>query len=719
MRKTVILFIAFVLLAGKQLRADEGMWLLPLIEKLAYKDMKQAGFKLTAQKIYDINSSSMKDAVVIFGGGCTGELISDQGLVLTNHHCGYGAIQQHSSVEHNYLEDGFVAHNKAEELYTPGLNVTFLDRIEDVTAQLFPLLQAIDSEAEREKKEVELMEKIRSESVNNNPAYRAMVTPMFGGNSYYLFVYKVYRDVRMVFAPPSSIGKFGADTDNWMWTRHTGDFSMFRVYGDADGNPASYSSSNVPLKPKTHFPISLKGFKEGDFAMVLGFPGRTQRYMTSWEVAERIIENDNRINVRGVRQELMLADMLADPKVQIQYASKYSGSSNYWKNSIGMNKAIAKLGIVAQKQAQEKEFTNWLVNNSERKAQYAEALPLIESAVVGRKKQAFAQTYLSETIMRGTELSGFGRGFIPLYEMLKKEKQDSASMNLLIDAIQQSADNFFKDYNLATDKKITVAMLKLYANNVDKADQAAIMDTIATKYRQNFEAYTDYLFANTFMTDPKKVAAFLKAPSIAALEQDPAFQLAQSSFSKFNQLQEARTVYDNNYKKGHRLYIAGLQEMRKGIKNLYPDANFTMRMTYGNILGYAPADAQYYNHITTLKGVMEKEDPSNWEFVVPAKLKELYAKKDFGKYAAKDGTMPVNFIFNGDITGGNSGSPVLNAKGELIGTAFDGNWEAMSGDITFETQLQRCINVDIRYTLFVVDKFAGAGYLLDEMTIVK
>jgi hypothetical protein len=718
MKKILLFFIISVILVPKT-KADEGLWLLPLIEKLNIKDMKKAGFKLSAKDIYSINSSSIKDAVVIFGGGCTGEIISDQGLLLTNHHCGYGAIQQHSSVENDYLKDGFWAKNRQEEKPTPGLSVLFLERIEDITEQIVPALKDVTSEDERLKIIAKLSDSIAKKAKNNEKYIRASVSSMFGGNDFYLVVYKIYPDVRMVGAPPSSIGKFGADADNWMWPRHTGDFSIFRVYADSNGNPADYSENNLPLRPKHHLPISLKGFKDGDFAMVMGFPGSTQRYMTSWEVDERIsITNANMIKIRGIRQELMMEDMLADPKVNIQYATKYSGSSNYWKNSIGMNKALKKLKIIDKKRAQEAQFTSWTGDDARKKDLYGNALSLIETVVKDRAKNLYARQYLSESVVRGCEIVSFANNFAGLCDLLKSP---DATQNIedRIAQCRKTAENFFKNYNQPTDRKISAVMLKLYCNDVPQEDRPAIFDDIYNEYVGDFEKYADELFSKTLLLDKEKLEAFFDNPSAEVLENDIAVKLAHSVTRKITELQKSEADNSLKYSEGHRKYVAGLREMYEGIRPVYPDANFTMRMTYGKISGYEPHDAGYFDYVTTAKGILEKEDPDNWEFVVPPKLKQLIDAKDFGAYAMKDGRLPVNFIFGGDITGGNSGSPVLNAKGELIGTAFDGNWEAMSGDIAYETNMQRCINLDIRYTLFVIDKYADAKYLLDEMTIVK
>ncbi len=722
MKKIFLLTIVCVVAIVKPLHADEGMWLLPLIEKLNIKDMQKLGCKLSAEQIYSINKTSMKDAVVIFGNGCTGELISPQGLLLTNHHCGYGAIQQHSTVEHDYLKDGFWAYSQAEEIPTPGLTVTFLESITDVTDKIVPELDKISDEAQRTAKAAELMRKMQVEANKNPKQYKVIVQNFYGGNTYYLIVYRVYSDIRMVGAPPSSIGKFGADSDNWMWPRHTGDFSIFRVYADKDGNPADYSKDNVPYKPKHYFPISLKGIQANDYAMVMGYPGTTQRYMTSWEVSERMnLSNDARIKIRGVRQELMMEDMLASQKVRIQYSSKYAQSSNYWKNSIGMNKALKKLNVEDQKRAQEVAFTQWVNADPARQQKYGEALELIHQAVEGRAETSLALLYLSECITRGSEIISFAQNFVAYYDLTTKTEKtaaDSSFLTRFLPALKKGATDFFKDYNAATDEKISKAMFKLYVEDIESTDRPEIFQTIKKDYKGNYAKFVEDMFRQSMFADSSKVKAFLENPSMLLLENDLAFKVAASAVKKTRELRAAQAPSDNKFSKGFRLYMAGLVDMNKG-KAMYPDANFTTRLTYGTVNGYSPADGVYDNYYTTLKGVMEKEDPNNWEFVVPDKLKALYDAKDFGRYAMKSGEMPVAFITNNDITGGNSGSPVLNGKGELIGTAFDGNWEAMSGDIAFEKDLQRCIIVDIRYVLFIIEKYAGATNLINEMTIVK
>jgi len=691
------------------------MWLLPLLQKYNIQAMQQKGFKLTADDIYSLNQASIKDAVIIFGRGCTGEVVSEQGLVLTNHHCGYGAIQQHSTPEHDYLEDGFWAKSFEEEIPTPGLTATFLIRMEDVTEQVNAAFKPEMSETERNKSAIEVGQKIAKEATEGTH-YTADVRSFFGGNQYFLLVYEVFTDVRFVGAPPSSIGKFGHDTDNWMWPRHTGDFSVFRIYADKDNKPAVYSPQNVPYKPKYFLPISLKGVNNGDFAMIMGYPGSTQRYMTSVEVEERMkIINANRIYIRGIKQEIWLKDMQADKVVNLKYASKYAGSSNYWKNSIGMNKALKRLKVYDFKVQQEEEFTKWILASPERQQKYGNALELIKEGVTGRKEYLNASQYISEALYSGAEVVGFASMTRSLADALKNNNTEDISK--ISNSLKGRSEYFYKNYNTPTDQKTSKAMFRIFMENVPVTYQPDIFNTIRTKFKGDVDQYIDQMFAKTIFTDSVKFYAFLDKPSLKVLEKDPIYVAAASIASKADELRKLLTPFNEKIQQGQRLYIAAMLEMNQG-KALYPDANFTMRLTYGEIKDYYPMDAVHYDYYTTLHGVMEKEDPDNWEFVVPAKLKELYNSKDYGRYG-KNGTMPVAFISTNDITGGNSGSPVMNGNGELIGIAFDGNWEAMSGDIVFENNLQRTISVDIRYVLFVIDKYAGASRLIEEMKIVE
>lgn len=717
MKRLFAVALSVLMLSTFSLKADEGMWLLPLLKKLNIEDMQAKGLKLSAEDIYSINQSSLKDAIVIFGGGCTGELISDQGLILTNHHCGYGAIQYHSSVEHDYLKDGFWAMNKEDELHTPDLSVTFLKRIEDVTEKINSDLNDEMSEDERSAKIREISKAIEEEA-SEDGKFRARVQNFFAGNDFYLMVYQVYPDVRMVGVPPSSIGKFGGDTDNWVWPRHTGDFSMFRVYAAPDGSPAKYSEENVPLKPKHHLPVSLKGVEDGDYTMIMGYPGGTDRYMTSWGVKEAMnITNPTRIQVRTLKQQIMMKDMKADDKVRIQYASKYSRSSNYWKYSIGQNKGLQRLNVVAKKQKLEDKFSSWVNENVERQAKYGEALSLIKNAYQERKPYYQALSYMSESFFQGAEVVMFSGVTSDLLPLLKAEERDDEAIKEELKNIEEAAAEFYKDYNMPTDKKIMAGLFKLYAEEADEEFHPSFINTIEDEYNNDFAAFADYVYGNSIYANAEAFEAFLENPTAEKIENDPAAMIMNSIREAYYSVIGNYRGYAQDLQKGQRLFLAGLREMQPDRK-FYPDANFTMRLTYGTVGDYYPRDAVHYDFFTTMKGIMEKEDPNDDEFVVPAKLKELYENKDYGQYGEGD-VMKVCFISNNDITGGNSGSPVMNGKGELIGLAFDGNWEAMSGDIAFEPELQRTINVDIRYVLFIVDKFAGATNLIEEMTIIK
>jgi hypothetical protein len=705
MKKVLSLFLAVSMLATMA-RADEGMWLLTMLNK-NYQQMKAAGFKLTAEDIYSLNKPSLKDAIVQFGGGCTAEIISNEGLLLTNHHCGYGSIQALSSVEHDYLKDGFWAYSKEEELPAKGLSVTFLVKIEDVTAKTLDGVTAAMTEKERETKIKENADKISAEAKKGNN-YTATVRNFFGGNFYYLMLFENYNDVRLVGTPPSSIGKFGADTDNWMWPRHTGDFSMFRIYMGKDGKPAEYSKDNVPLKPKRFLSVSTKGVNVGDYSMVMGFPGRTNRYIPSYGVDEiYAVTNPIRVAIRGAKQDIWWKDMMASDKVRIQYSSKYAGSSNYWKYSIGQNQGLKRLKVIENKQKLEAEFSAWVNADPARKEKYGNVLDMMKKAYEGRRPYTTALNYITESLVGGAEIFTFGYIIANMNPMMMRGADPKSYIR-----------NFYKNYNLPTDKKVVAEMLKQCFWNVSSEYRPSFYEEFAQKYKGDFDAYTDYLFSNTMFTDSSAVLAYIASPDPKKLENDPVFKAAKSIFAKRIELAGKEDQYSADIQKGLRLYIAGTLEKNPN-KTFAPDANSTMRVTYGKVGNYKPKDAVTYDYYTTLDGVMDKEDSTNYEFVVPKKLKELYAKKDFGGYTNAKGEMVVCFTTNNDITGGNSGSPVMNAKGELIGAAFDGNWEAMSGDIAFETNYQKCIVVDIRYVLFIIDKYAGAKNLIKEMNIVK
>jgi hypothetical protein len=680
--------------------------------------MTELGLKLSAEDIYSLNKACLKDAIVIFGGGCTGEIVSSQGLLLTNHHCGYGQIQAHSTVEHDYLQDGFWAKTKGEELPNPGLAVTFLIRIEDVTAQVFANVKAGMSETDRSSAIGEASQTIQKKATEGTN-YTAQVSSFYGGNYFYLLVYERYTDVRFVGAPPSSIGKFGFDTDNWEWPRHTGDFSVFRVYSGPDGKPAPYSKENIPLKPKHYLPVSIKDLNKGDYAMILGYPGRTLRYYTSYEVDELLkYQHPDRIKIRGIKQDIWMEDMKASQKVNIQYASKFSGSSNYWKYSIGQKAGLERLNVKAKKEEIEKQFNGWVVANPERKAKYGEALNTIKSSIEGRAEYYNAAQYMNECFLGGgCELLGFNRYSGSLMTALKsgdQKKIAEAAAN-----VKKNIDDIYKDYNAPTDKKSMKAMIKLYRTDIPvKYQPDFYVNVVDKKFKGDVDKFVDDIFARSIFADKAKFTAFLDKPVLKTLESDPVI-LTSASISKVNSdIGNSLSKYTANLTVARRQWVAALMEMTPE-KTLYPDANSTMRLSYGSVLDYDPRDAVTYKYFTTLKGVVEKYKPGDYEFDVPQRLIDLYNKKEFGRYASPKGYMPVCFTTNNDITGGNSGSPVMNANGELIGLAFDGNWEAMSGDVAFEPDLQRTIVVDIRYVLWIMDVYAGAKNLVDEMTIVQ
>jgi hypothetical protein len=716
MKKLFTILLILLLSFSFKAKADEGMWLLPLLEKLNMGKMTELGLKLSAEDIYSINKVCLKDAIVIFGGGCTAEIVSSQGLVLTNHHCGYGSIQAHSSVDHDYLRDGFWAKTKEEELPNPNLSVTFLIRVEDVTGQVLANVKQGMSETDRTAAINDARQVIEKKAAEGNN-YRAQVSSFYGGNYFYLLIYERYNDIRLVGAPPSSIGKFGFDTDNWEWPRHTGDFSVFRVYSGPDGKPAPYSKDNIPLKPKRYLTVSLKDRNIGDFAMVLGYPGRTNRYMTSYEVNEQLqIVHPDRIKIRGIKQEIWMKDMMADQKVNIQYSSKYSGSSNYWKYSIGQKASLEKLNVKEKKEEIENQFNKWVIADPERKAKYGEALNMIKTAIEGRADYYNAVQYISEC-MQGCELFGLNRRIASLVTALKSK--DNQKISDAVSEFKNTSSNFYKDYNLPTDIQSTKAMLKLYKTDVPvKFQPDFYANVVDKKFKGNIDKFVDDMFAKSVFANEAKLNAFLDKPVLKTLESDPVYLTATSFFNTATGVSKDLSQFDAGLATGKRLWIAALLEMVPE-KTLYPDANSTMRLSYGTVQDYDPRDAVTYKYYTTLQGVVDKYKPGDYEFDVPKRLIELNNKKEFGRYGSSKGYMPVCFLTTNDITGGNSGSPVMNGNGELIGLAFDGNWESMSGDIAYEPELQRTIVVDIRYVLWLMDIYSGAKNLVDEMTIVQ
>lgn len=721
MNKLKLFVLALFVLATSAAKADEGMWLLQLMQQQNSIDMmKKQGLKLEANDLYNPNGTSLKDAVGIFGGGCTGEIISPEGLILTNHHCGYGSIQQHSSVEHDYLTDGFWATSRDKELATPGLKFTFIERIEDITDLVNAKVAAkeiTESESFTNAFLSKLAKELHSKSdLKDKKGIVPQALPFYAGNKFYLFYKKIYPDVRMVAAPPSSVGKFGGETDNWMWPRHTGDFSIFRIYADANGEPTEYAATNVPLKTPKHLPISIKGLNEGDYAMVMGFPGSTSRYLTVSEVKERMdASNAPRIKVRGARLAVLKEVMNASDKTRIQYASKYAGSSNYWKNSIGMNKAIIDNNVLGDKEAQEAKFAEFA--KAQNNADYLSVVQKIDDAVAKTSPVKYQLTCLTEVFYSGIE---FGSPF-QIMDQLKKalqEKNDSA-VNANIEKLKAVyADIHNKDYDHEVDRKVAKALLPLYAEMVPAGSRPAIYTVIEKEYKGDYNKYIDALYNNSILANQANFDKFLKKPTVKAIDNDMATAYSRAKYDQLSVLDEQLGDLPKELALLHKTYIRGLGEMKLPTPS-YPDANFTLRLTYGNVKPYSPKDGVHYKYYTTTNGILEKENPDDREFNVPAKLKELIVNKDFGRYALPNGDMPVCFLSTNDITGGNSGSPVLNANGELIGCAFDGNWESLSGDINFDNELQRCINLDIRYVLFILEKLGGCGHLINEMTIVE
>ncbi len=717
MRKLNLILLISIFMIGSAV-AKEGMWLPSLIHKLNIKTMQDMGCELSAEDIYSINHSSLKDAIVALDrGSCTAEVISKDGLLLTNHHCGFGEIQQHSSVEHDYLQDGFWARSKEEELPNPGKTATFLISVEDVTAKVLADVTDEMSESERNDKIEQVVRQLEKEAKGDSH-YEVYIKDFFKGNQFFLFVTETFKDIRLVGAPPQALGKFGGDTDNWMWPRHTNDFSMFRIYCAPDGTPAEYSEDNVPYQPKSHLPISLKGVKEGDFAMVFGYPGSTNRYKTSWGIDYTMkVTNTARIKAREKKLEIIADYMATSQKAKIQYASKHARSANYYKNAIGQNEALTKLGIIAQKQELEKRFTNWVNANADRKAKYGEALPLIEESYENVEPEK-AMQFAAEALLRGPEIFMFAYRANQLANLLEKPEENKDKIEAFAGRLTESLDAFYKDYDAATDEKIVAALMKIYAENVSSKYYPSFYSEILNKYKGDYAKYTEKMFKKSIFDNQEELTAFLKNPSLKTLKKDMVYQAAIDIFDMYRATSMSLREGDEKLLKGRRLFVAGLMEMQPD-KKFYPDANSTMRLTYGTVMPYDPRDGVTYKYYTTTDGYLEKEIPGDYEFDVPKRMKELLLDEDFGKYADKDGKLHTCFITDNDITGGNSGSPVINGKGELIGIAFDGNWEAMSGDLDFEENLQRCINVDIRFVLWVVDTYAGAQNLIDEMTIIR
>ena len=704
--------VLLLLVASGQVFADEGMWVLKELNKQNLERMKELGFTPSYEQLYSETDPCVANAVVIFGGGCSGITVSNEGLIFTNHHCGFGSIQQLSSVEHDYLKDGFVSQSKEEELPVPGLTVRYLRETVDVSDRINSRIASIKEEHLR-LAAADSIGQAMADSVGNTEFQAADVVPFYNNNKYFLIVYDVFNDVRMVFAPPSSVGKFGGDTDNWMWPRHTGDFSVFRVYAGADNKPAAYSKDNKPYQPKYVAEVSLQGYQDKDYAMTIGFPGSTDRYLCSWGVQQRIEDsNKPRIEVRGIKQAIWKDAMLKSDEVRIKYASKYAGSSNYWKNSIGMNKGLANLKVIDRKREEEAAFAAWVAQDAKRKEVYGDVLSLLEKGYTSSSEYKKISTYLGEAFLSGAEI-------VKLARMIQSVDVKGSTPEEIDIFLEDNIKSFFKDYDASLDRKVLAAMMKIVKERVPAENLPDIYKKVDKKYKGDYEKYAADVFKKTSILSYDNIASMLKDPKkYAKLKKDPAAELSLSVLISLFELQQLTGDSYYDIAKGERLYFAGLKEMHPE-KAFASDANFTMRVSYGSIGGYRPYDAAWYDYYTTQKGIFEKENPESDEFWVQPEILNLIRSKDFGQYANKDGELQLCFLSNNDITGGNSGSPVFDKNARLIGLAFDGNWEAMSGDIAFEPDLQRTISVDIRYVLYMIDKWGKCPRLIEELKLVK
>ncbi|MBD78690.1 MAG: serine protease [Crocinitomicaceae bacterium] len=719
MKKVFIVIQLFIF--SISLSAKEGMWIPSLIKNLVESDMQNMGMKLTAEDIYSFNKSSLKDAIVHFGGGCTAEMISDQGLLLTNHHCGYSRIQAHSSVENDYLTDGFWAMNRSEEKKNPGLTATFIIKIEDVTEQILEGVEDGMPEADRQKIIAENIKKVGEKAIAETH-YKYIIRPFYYGNEYFMFLTETFKDVRLVGAPPSSVGKFGFDTDNWIWPRHTGDFSIFRIYASKDNKPADVSDDNVPFKPRHSLPVSMSGVQQDDFTMVYGFPGRTSEYLTSHSVRYTMEKlNPNRIKMRDIALEILAESMASSDKIRIQYAAKQSRVSNAWKKWIGQNKGLYRNNAIEKKLDVEKRFmARAEETTAEHGLKYKRLLKEYERVYKEIEPYDFGRAMFIELYYNGPEIVRFALAF----EQLNPEKlKEDADIEQIKNKLRKSAKGFFKNYDLPTDQKLMVAMLDAYFQRIDSSLRQDIYSTIETKYKMNYEEYASYVFGKTTFSTEDDVNAFLDKykddKSFAKIQKDPAYILATSLMKGYREkVSPEQKRLSDELAILNRTYMEGLMVLLPNEQKYYPDANSTLRVSYGKVEGYDAADAVTYKSFTTTKGILEKRD-TTMEFTVPDKLVQLIETNDYGPYVDKDGSMHVCFVASNHTTGGNSGSPALNGKGELVGLNFDRTWESTMSDIMFDPTICRNIMVDIRYVLFIVDKYAGAGHLIEEMNLVN
>ncbi len=748
MKKLLSLFLVVSLVfTSVNVKANEGMWLPMFIKRLNIKDMQNQGLKLSAEEIYSVNKSSLKDAIISLGGFCTGEIISDQGLMLTNHHCGYDAIQQFSTVANNYLRDGFWAMQKSEEKNVPGLTATFLVRMEDVTEKILEATAGIESKKDRAKK-IKIIQEDLIKNATEGTNYTAYIKEFFYGSEYYMFINETYTDVRLVGAPPESVGKYGGDTDNWMWPRHTGDFTLFRIYSGKDGKPADYSADNIPMKPKHHLPVNIKGVKEGDFAMIMGYPGSTDRYLSSYGVKQAIDKKGPTVvEVRDVKLATMKAQMDKKESVDIMYSSKFAQTANYWKYYQGQTEQLQTNKVVERKTKLEREFEDWYRKSPSLSEKYGDALNMIREYYELTDNFVVGNTYVMEAGLRGPDfvlytyrtdrilktIAQTRSKFDSKIESVSGEEKEAMiaerdkTIQELITALEEMTTEHFKNYDEKTEEKLIANLFDLYYNKVNKEQHPAFFADVK---KANFNRFAKKLFCKSpFMKEKKmnKVIARLKAGKEIDTEDDKAIKAATDFISMYFGSSAKFSEVEEKMEEGYRLFVEGIRLMQPE-KSFYPNANSTQRLTYGSVMSYEVSDKVrdivrsedgLDTYFTTMEGLIEKEIPGDQEFSLPARLKDLYAKKDYGQYADADGKLRVNFLTNNDITGGNSGSPVIDGNGYLIGTAFDGNWEAMSGDISFENKVQRTISVDIRYTLFIIDKYAGAGHLVEEMTVIK
>jgi hypothetical protein len=719
--KLLTTWLLLTILFTPALRADEGMWIPLLIEKYNIKLMREKGFKLSAEDIYSVNKACMKDAVFQFGGGCTGEVISSDGLIITNHHCGYSQIQKHSTLAHDYLTNGFWAMSREEELANPGLSVTFLKRMEDVTEKV--LNGVTDKMADEERLKVissNISEIIKY--ATEGTGYSASVRPFYMGNQFFLFINESFKDIRLVGAPPSSIGRFGGETDNWVWPRHTGDFSLFRIYADKNNKPADFSKANVPYKPLYHFPISLKGVKEGDFTMVFGYPGTTSEYVPSYYIdLVKNSVNPKMIEIRTRKIEIMEAAIDTDPLIRIQYSAKKTGIANSWKKWIGENKGLEKMGTIGKKEEFEKKLTEWINADNNRTVKYGNILPSYKLLYTQLKEYSLVNSYTNEVFFNsGADVISFSRNIKALADLIKKQG-DQDQINVMKINLLETGRDFFNNFNQPTDKKLFVAVMSMYGENLDLKWQAPEYIKLKKSCKGNFSTIADKLYAKSVFTDEARFKAFItgfNSSGITRLNNDPFYRLAMDVTDFLTTKVRAELGRINiEIQKLNRDYMLAQMEYDSE-RIFYPDANSTLRVAYGTVSGYYSKDAVYFTYFTTLKGIMEKDDPRIYDYNVPEKLRQLYKTKDYGRYT-QDGEVPVCFIANNHTTGGNSGSPVINADGQLVGVNFDRAWEGVASDLSFSPDQSRNISLDIRYALFIIDKFAGAGYLLKEMTIIE